>query len=184
MSGFSLIEVVIASAVLALICASASSVFFVALRSLREQMLRERVESALAQELARLESLPYWGKALGDSSLLGEVFPHADTARNTDHSFFIPSDEQGIAVFVTVAEVSGVTVRRTASFISLSHRGVYSSLPLSQLIGWSASGGASPPSCAVSIVLECTQRNRIERRRIVLSWLRPSLGLLLRWRAG
>jgi len=92
-SGFSLIEAVVASAVLLLTCAAVGGTLAAVLRAERTVRQRSALEKVLVAESARLTSLPFFvqaappqGEAPGDlrpSSLLAVVFPHARPESNS-----------------------------------------------------------------------------------------------------
>ena len=84
--GFSLIEAVIAVAILGLACVAVSGVLGTTLHAERSLERRRHLEVVLASEGERLAALPYYRRADGEgwpacpASLLGEVFPHASLA--------------------------------------------------------------------------------------------------------
>jgi len=183
--GFSLVEVAVAVAVLALGCLASAGVFQVTLHA--EAASQQRRESArlLDAEAARLAALPFFRQASGPGegppSLLGDVFPHARRELNRPPAVF--GDASGAAVFVSVAAVEGRCVRRTATLVSDDEAGA-TPVPESEVQGWAVWDGARPPALAIDISLELVDdRDGTGVRSLRLRAVRPVPALTVAGRA-
>ncbi len=161
--GFSLIEAIVAVAVLLATCLAVSASLAVALQADRQVERRDTLEGILGSESARLASLPFrrttappvagvaWSP--DPRSLLGEVFPHADAGHDGDGSYHV---EGGVGVFVASRTTEGFEifsearfVRRKPRRVGTRARGVLAGL---ERLGYSASpcgdGGTAPHGVA------------------------------------
>jgi prepilin-type N-terminal cleavage/methylation domain-containing protein len=157
--GFTLIEAVIAVAIVALGCLAVSGVLHVSLRAEAAETRRQAEREALDEEAARLRALPYFraeaAPGAGPPSLLAEVFPHARTAFNTGSSVFDASSDR--ALFVTFGIVSGLRVRRVAG-LCRDVAGALVPLTAADLTDWAVWDAAEPPALVVVVTLEVPGR--------------------------
>jgi prepilin-type N-terminal cleavage/methylation domain-containing protein len=177
--GFSLLEVLIAMAILALGCGSLTTVMSAVLRAQTAAASRERAETVLEAEARRLAAMPYWpagGRAgAADGSLLAEVFPHADAALNAPGRRYEPGE--GVsdgARFVSETTIGGLRVVRTARFCSVSG-GDRTFLGDGALGRWSLETSASPPAAAVEVDLEVSWGSHVASRGILVTAWRATL---------
>jgi type II secretory pathway pseudopilin PulG len=160
-SGFSLVEAVVAGALLLLTCVSVSTLLTAALRAEGATQRRSALEVALAAERERLAALPYYRPvttpeevAAGTApSLVGEVFPHALAAYNTASGSYRASGDGGEpGSFESTGVSEGVRVTRTARFLQ-RWPGSPRTLGPADLDGWAAWHGDPPPGGALAIRL-------------------------------
>ncbi len=182
-AGFSLVEAIVAAAVLFLVCAAAAGALLSVLRAedvLTDQALVERV---VESERTRLAALPFCVTAPPPTtgvpwrddppSLLGSVFPHGLSHLNSPESLF--QDEAGVAVFVTHAAVGGVDVESRAMFV---RRWGSTWIPLSPaaVAGWAIWQTPAPPATTVDVLVTARVRGRVSWRRLRASALPAALG--------
>jgi Tfp pilus assembly protein PilV len=171
--GFTLVEAVIAVAVLTLGCLAVAGVLHVSLRAEAAEVRRQGERAALDEESARLRALPFFRARVapdaGPPSLLAEVFPHARTALNTGSSVFDGSSGQ--ALFITHGTVSGLSVRRAARLCREDAGGLVP-LTAADLADWTVWDAAEPPALAVVLTLEVTgeQSSDAARRLVVCAF--------------
>ena len=179
--GFSLIEAVIAVAILGLACIAVSGVLSTALRAERSLERRRHLEAGLAAEGERLAALPYYRRADGPQlpaspvSLLGEVFPHAVQACNTPEAFY--ADGSGAApagTFVSEVLAGDITVQRVSRFVVASLAGL-EPVAVETLSAWAVWSDAVPPSGLIEVQLQASWRGLVVERRLVLSAVPPSV---------
>ena len=176
--GFSLLEAVVAVAILGLACVAVSGVLSTALRAERSLERRRHLEAVLAAEGERLAALPYYRRADGPQrpaipvSLLGEVFPHASPACNTPEAFY--ADGSGAApagTFVSAVLDGDITVQRVSRFVVASPAGLD---PVAEaLSAWAVWSGTLPPAGLIEVELQASWRGLVLERRLVLSALPP-----------
>ncbi len=178
--GFSLIEAVIAVAILGLACVAVSSVLSASLRAERSLERRLRLEAVLAAEGERLAALPYYARASGaewpatPASLLGEVFPHASPACNTPEAFYADGSAAAAAgTFVSIALVDDLSVHRVARFVAVSPEGLKPVAP-ETLTAWADWSEALPPAGLIEVELRTSWRGLAAERRFVFSALPPA----------
>jgi hypothetical protein len=156
-SGFSLIEAVVAVALLAAGCSSLTLALSAVLRAQTAGASRQRAEAALEDEARRLAALPYFAPADASGpagSLLAEVFPHASTGLNTGSASYEPEGgPAGAARFVSETTVAGLRLRRTARFCGVAGE-ARTCLRAADLTGWTVASAAAPPAAALEIDLE------------------------------
>ena len=185
-SGFSLIEAVVASAVLLLTCAAVTGTLAAALRAERAVKQRSALQEVLAAESARLASLPFvvqaaapqGGEAPGDlepPSLLAVVFPHALTEYNSPTAWYCDGRGLGAAgSFVTLAGVDGVVLRREARFVVGAGSQWEAVVPAS-FQGWAVWAGDQVPATTVQVVLSASSGSRSASTSLILSALRAKV---------
>jgi len=179
--GFSLIEAVIAVAILGLACVAVSGVLGATLHAERSLERRRHLEAVLAAEGERLAALPYYRRADGaewpasPASLLGEVFPHASLAGNAPQAFY--ADGSGAApagTFVSDIPADDITVNRVSRFLAVSPAGL-EPVPLEALSGWAICSDSVPPAGLVEIELQASWHGLVVERRLVLSAVPPAV---------
>lgn len=174
-AGFSLLEVAIAAGVLLLTVAAASGLVMTVLRSDALTHDRDVAAADVQNWLGTVRTLPMLPDASGGGtdSVLGLLFPHADSTRNTAATAYIapaapaapdapaaPAAPAGLAAadapagaFVTRIELASCTLRVTARF-ALCSGGEWVPLSPAAAAGWQAAPGLRPP--ALSLLLELT----------------------------
>ena len=179
--GFSLIEAVIAVAILGLACVSVSGVLSVTLHAERSLERRRHLEAVLAAEGERLAALPYYRRAdsaqqpASPASLLGEVFPHASPACNVPEAYY--ADGSGAApagTFVSDVLADDLTVHRVSRFVAVSPAGL-EPVALEALSVWAVWSDALPPAGLIEVELQASWRGLVVERRLVLSVVPPSV---------
>ena len=179
--GFSLIEAVVAVAILGLACVAVSGVLGATLKAERFVERRRHLEDVLAAEGERLTALPYYRRADGadwpasPASLLGEVFPHASPACNLPEAFY--ADGSGTApagTFVSDTLADDLTVHRVSRFVAASPAGL-APVALEALSDWAVWSDAVPPAGLLEIELQASWRGLEVDRRLVLSAVPPSV---------
>ena len=179
--GFSLLEAVIAVAILGLACVAVSGVLGASLTAERSLERRRHLEAVLAAEGERLAALPYYRRADGTewpampSSLLGDVFPHALPASNGPSAFY--ADGSGAAAagtFVSDVPADDLTVRRLSRFVIVSPAGLEAVAP-DALSAWAIWSDALPPAGLLEVELQASWRGLVVERRLVFSAVPPSV---------
>jgi len=178
-NGFSLIEAVIAVAILGLACVAVSGVLSVTLHAERSLERRRHVEAVLAAEGERLAALPYYCRAdsaqrpANPVSLLGEVFPHASPACNEAEAYYADGSGVGPAgTFVSDILADDLTVHRVSRFMVFSPAGL-EPVALQALSGWAVWSDAVPPTGLIEVELQASWRGLSVERRLVLSAVPP-----------
>jgi len=184
-SGFSLIETVVASAILLLTCAAVTGTLAAVLRAERALQQRSALQQVLASESARLVSLPFavqaappHGEAPGDlqpPSLLAVVFPHACPESNSATAWYCDGRGPGTAgSFVTLADVDGFALRREARFVVGGGSQWETVMPVT-LQGWAVWAGGQVPATTVEIALSVSSGSRTASTGLLLSALRAKV---------
>jgi len=179
--GFSLIEAVVAVAILGLACVAVTGLLTTTLRAERSLERRRHLEAVLAAEGERLAALPYYLRADGaewpatPASLLGEVFPHAAPACNTPEAFY--ADGSGAApagTFSSDVLAGDITVQRVSRFVVASPAGL-DPIAAEALSAWAVWSDALPPAGLMEVELQASWRGLVLKRRLVLSALPPTI---------
>ena len=180
--GFSLIEALVAAAILLATCLTASAILANALGAGRLSDRRAGVDDALASERARLASLPYYAPAAAPvdgvswdpdaSSLLAQVFPHALTGANTAVAAYRAEGEG--AVFVTQRTLRGVDIRCEARFLRWTATG-WTALPAESVAQWAIWLSATLPAAAIEIRLTAADGTCTSSLQIRLGALPPTV---------
>jgi hypothetical protein len=179
--GFSLVEAVIAVAILGLACVAVSGVLAATMHAERSLERRRHLEAVLAAEGERLAALPYYRRAAGTqrplspASLLGEVFPHASPACNAPDAFY--ADGSGVApagTFVSDTLADDLVVRHVSRFVAVSSAGL-EPIAIERLSAWAVWSDALPPAGLIEIELESSWQGSTLQRRLVLSAVPPSV---------
>ena len=184
-SGFSLIEAMVASAVLLLTCAAVSGTLAAVLRAERAVRQRSALEQVLAAERARLASLPFFvlavppqGQAPGDlqpSSLLAVVFPHARPEANSSTAFYCDGRGPGTTgSFVTLEEDQGIVLRRETRFVVGGGTEWDTVIPAA-LEEWAVWAGRQVPATTVEVALSVRSGNRTASTNLLLGALRAKV---------
>ena len=182
--GFSLIEALVAAAILLATCLTASVILVNALNAGRLVDRRAAVDEVLASERARLAVLPYYALAAAPvdgasswdpdaPSLLAQVFPHALTSRNTTAAFY-RDDGGGGVEFVTQRTLRGVSIRCEARFVQSTDTG-WAVLPAASVAGWAIWQPAALPAAAVEVRLIATAGTRTSALELRFGALPPTV---------
>jgi len=187
--GFSLLEVVIAAALLLLTVTAVSSTVVGVSRAgarLRASMDADRAMRSVAE---RLRTLPYcassYPQPLGGSGeegadVLAAVFPHADSAQNAQRARYAAAADDGGAPagsFVTLLTRDGVLVQCVAWF-QASPDGPR--LGPEKLAGWDVAESDAPPAPTLSLTLSADPGGRsirIVRSALSVPSIAPSPAL-------
>ncbi len=183
--GFSLIEVVVASALLLLACVAVSGALGTALKANASVACRGNLEAVADEVCERLDALPFWrpvaSAACGDvlaspTSLVAQVFPHARLACNTAAAFYCDAAAPSQAgSFVGVAMVQGVRVRTAAVFLATGGAGI-TPRPVSPALGWAVwADESAPPATMLAVTVEASQAGQTVTRHMELTEARPSV---------
>jgi hypothetical protein len=180
-NGFSLIEAVVAVAILCLACVTVSGVLSTSLRAERSVERRRHMEAVLAAEGERLTALPYYRRSeeatrpATPACLLAEVFPHALPACNVPEAHYADGSDAALAgTFVSVIVVDDLTVHRVSRFMATSPIGL-EPVPVETLSGWAVWSDALPPAGLIEVELQASWRGLTVERKLVLSALPPSV---------
>ena len=118
-AGFSLVEVLVATGMAALMAASVTAAFSSAQRAGAAARAVDRRQAAAAALWEQLRALPYCEPAAGGAgTLLQRVFPHADSGLNNSAARFSPeaADDRPAGTFFTSVAVDGVYLNVAATF--------------------------------------------------------------------
>jgi len=186
-AGFTLIEAVVASAILLLTCAGVTGAVTASLRGQGIEEAQMRLERRAQAEIARLSALPYSLPALPPGadgydpgaarSLLQAVFPHALAAHNAAAAFFTPASAAGPAAFTTVSDHGWGSLRVAASFVTAAE-GAWVPADTAAVEGWAVWLNDAPPSSAVRITVRASSpmpQARTAEAALVLDGLRPTV---------
>ena len=184
-SGFSLIEAVVASAVLLLTCVAVSGTLAAALRAERNVRQRSALEQVLEADSAHLASLTFYRRAappqggaphdLQPSSLLAVVFPHARPEWSSPTAWFRDSGGLGEpGSFVTLVDADGVTLRREARFVVGGGAELEGIAP-AMLEGWAVWADAAIPASTVEVTLSVSAGDRTACTRVLLCAFRATV---------
>jgi type II secretory pathway pseudopilin PulG len=179
--GFSLVEALVAAAILLLICLSVTGTVLATMDARSVLDRRLYLEQAADAERVRLTALPYVRPVLApipenewrasETSLVAEVFPHAQPEYNNGDASF-GADQEG-ALFVTRALRDGVTLERTARFVRRTPSN-WVRLSMADLPRW-AMWESRPPATTLEITLVATQDGRSVTRLMRVTALAPIL---------
>jgi len=179
--GFSLIEAVVAVAILGMACVAVSGVLSTTLKAERSLERRRHVEAVLAAEGERLAALPYYRRAAGAQrpasppSLLGDVFPHALPAWNVPVASYADGSSAAAAgTFVSDVLADDLTVTRVARFVAVMPAGL-EPVAVDALSAWAVWSDALPPASLIEIELQASWRGLVVERHVVLSALPPTV---------
>jgi hypothetical protein len=182
-SGFSLIEAVVASAVLLLTCVAVGGTLSAGLRAERATRQRADLESVLAAESARLASLPFFVQAappspgdarsdLSPASLLAVVFPHARPEFNSTAARYCDGRGSGApGSFVTLIDSDGVALRRETRFVVGQGTDWEGVMPAA-LDGWAVWEDRPVPASTVEIALSVRCGSRDASTSLILRAVR------------
>lgn len=181
--GFSLVEALVAAAILLAACITASAVVVNALGASRFVDGRVVVDEVLASERARLAVLPYYAPAAAPvdgasswdpeaPSLLAQVFPHGQAGHNTAAASYWANADG--AVFVTQRTLRGVDIRCEACFVRWGRTG-WTALPAASVAGWAVWQSAALPAAAVEVRLIATAGTHTSALLMRLGALQPTV---------
>ena len=185
--GFTLLEVVIASAMVLMTVVAATATVTSLARGASRQALAASADRVLRDEAARLLALPYCASAypsaasgadpsaLPPADLVAAVFPHAVAIANLPEAQYVTAgtaDGPPAGSFVTRVVRGDVTVERVARFVSPPGAAPLAS---SQVTGWSVWGSTPPPAEAIEVHLTATAHHATRACVLVCSALSPRL---------
>jgi len=184
-SGFSLIEAVVAAAVLLLTCVAVGGTLAAVLRAERAVRQRSALQQVLVAESARLTSLPFFVQAappqdvaaadLRPSSLLAVVFPHARPESNSSAACYCDGRGPGTpGSFVTLVDADGVALRRETRFVVGGGTHWEVVMPVA-LEGWAVWAGRQVPATTVEIALSARSGSRTASTNLLLGALRAKV---------
>jgi Tfp pilus assembly protein PilV len=159
--GLTLIEVVVATAIImGVVLATSDGI--VAVKATTARTARRQVaEAGVAAELEHLRGLPFAPSAaaratLADATpardLLSSIFPHADTARDTDDAWFAPEarDDCPPGTFFTVVALPIGRMTIAATFVADTADG-WQAVPATRLAGYDVHLSVELPSAALLV---------------------------------
>jgi hypothetical protein len=150
-AGFTLVEVAAAAAVLVVSILAGTSLVGLASGQVTATARVTAAGDAALEVLATLDGLPY-GSAAGLPSVVGQVFPHAQTARNIPEAFYVTSATESWpgGCFVHRRPVDGTAVFLVARFLRRGPGGEWEPLADADLQGRDFTSDA-PPAVRVDI---------------------------------
>ncbi len=151
--GLTLIEVVVATAVVMLVVIAASNVLVAVDQASARAGGREAAESSVAAELEQLRSLPFAVAADGTpTDVVSRVFPHAGVGGDTPAAAFAPEPRDGCpaGTFFTVRTVAGGRMTIAATFVVGSATG-WTAVAAARLAGYDAGRAIALPSAALLV---------------------------------
>lgn len=161
-AAFSLVEVLVATVVLALAVVSTTTVALTAQANAARATRHDSTAAVVRDQLAILRGLPFSPAVdLGTvtavvepPTVVGVAFPHADEARNTARSAYHAEPWQGGpgGCFVTTSTLAGGRLTIVAQF-AVEKDGQWVPLPADAVAHWVA--GSQPPPAAAVIVDLC-----------------------------
>jgi len=156
-AGFSLLEVVAATAVLLIGSAAVTSLYALAAGLTADQGRGMIVQEACHNTAQALLALPL-RSADGGPDLVSAVFPHADPAGNTASARFLASQEGSAPAgsFVSIRDEDGTQKRLTATFVTLDSIPAQP-LAVQQVAGWHAGRGGPAPADALLVSVVVTR---------------------------
>jgi len=162
--GMTLIEVTVAAAVVLSIGGAAT--------------VRARADACVAAQVEALRALPFddpsGAGATPVADLLGAVFPHAETARNTATAFFTAPalDGRPAGTFVTLHDAACGPLTVAATFVVADVDG-FRPLDPARLAGYDHAAGTPPPAdgllVSVSARWQSGPRGGVVRRTVVIA---------------
>ena len=156
--GLTLVEVVVAVAILGFTVATAASVFGQASHLRVTTQRDDDARVAVENETERLRALPYWtggdGSTQQDGSLVGAVFPHALTGRNTESRYVVSGDGQDTpaGAFVTLGALGDRGLRVVARF-AVSSRDGWRALDWAAIQGFACEEAWRPPGTTMLVAV-------------------------------
>jgi hypothetical protein len=183
-AGFTILEAVIAAALLLATCVATSGVVSGATRADGAADLRDRLETALTGECERLAALPFQsvddaasqaGEGAAAGSLVSEVFPFARPELDSERAYYVgDSGGDDAGTFVSISDVGDVRVRREAVFAS-GDGDQPGHLGPAELIGWDCALAGQPPATTLVVTVEVSERGHSATRTLILGALRPTV---------
>jgi hypothetical protein len=158
-----LIEVVVAAAVVMAIVVAATGVSLTARTAAAEGQGRAAADASVASEVETLRALPFDDPAVAAAApgadLLTAVFPHADPARDTAAAFFALDARDGCAAgtFFTVRATPSGPLTIAATFL-VAGAGGFRPLDPARLTGYDPAHGVCPPAAALLLRLSVPWR--------------------------
>jgi hypothetical protein len=159
--GLTLIEVVVATAIIMGVVLATSDGIVAVKATTARTARRQAADAAVAAELEHLRSLPFApasavGATLADATsardLVSSVFPHADTARDTDDARFAPEarDDCPPGTFFTVVALPIGRLTIAATFVVGTAVG-WRAVPATRLAGYDPRRSVELPSAALLV---------------------------------
>ena len=159
--GLTLIEVVIATAIIMGVVLATSDGVVAVKGSTARTAGRQAAEAGVAAELEHLRGLPFAPSAAAGASLAAatpvcalesSVFPHADTARDTDNAWFAPEvrDDCPPGTFFSVVALPIGRMTIAATFVE-GTAGGWQAVPAARLTGYDVRTSVELPSAALLV---------------------------------
>jgi hypothetical protein len=159
--GLTLIEAVVATAVVMVVVVAASNAVGVVHGATARADGRGAAEAAAAAEVEDLRSLPFAAGPAAQSAtdLVSSVFPHADILRNSPNAAFSPEPRAGCpaGTFFTARSLAGGRMTVAATFVFGTIAG-WAPVPGSRLAGYDALRSGELPSSALLVRVSVTWR--------------------------
>jgi len=159
--GLTLVEVVVATAIVLVTCVAVSAVIAMAAHAGARSNRALVADGVLQCEAARLRSLPFFSplpadwpvsRTLPAPSAVGELFPHADETLNGETPGCVASGDLAGA-FVSSVVVDDAEVQRT-TWMARCEQGGWRLLSAADVAGWRGWSGEAMPGEALVITLE------------------------------
>jgi hypothetical protein len=183
--GFSLIEAVVATAILLMASAGVTGAVTASLQGASTEAAQRRLEQDVRAELARLAALPFDAVVAAPPahgydpaaarSLLQAVFPHAQAARNTQVASYAAASATTAATFTTTVPGSEGDLRVSATFVEEAE-GVWVDASPEAHDAWAVWLDALPPATALRVTVQASAGAHHAAATTVLSADRPQAG--------
>ena len=159
--GLTIIEVVVATAIIMGVVLATSDGIVTVKATTARAARRQSAEAGVAAELEHLRGLPFAPAAAAGGTLTGatpardlvsSVFPHADTARDTDDAWFEPEARDGCppGTFFTVVTLPIGRMTVAATFVAGAADG-WRAVPGTRLAGYDVRLSLELPSAALLV---------------------------------
>jgi prepilin-type N-terminal cleavage/methylation domain-containing protein len=165
--GFSLVEVVVAMAVLACVVATSTMVLTNARSAQRRAERRDIARIAVQNEIEMLRSLPFFVAPApmrpGRADAVGHVFPHALAALNSASAMYCAHDcDDGPAGSFVTSRVTDAGLLKTTAVFVTSTRDGWARVPPAAVEGFAADDSPYPPGAALRVTVACSRATAVD----------------------
>ena len=150
--GFTLIEVVLAAAVVMVVVIATTSTAGTVAGASAGAHGREAAEQAVAATLEQLRALPFASDGDAGADVVSAVFPHADPSRDTVVAYYAPDPRAGrpAGTFFTITTTGFGTLTVAATFVAGGAWG-FAPVAVSRLAGYDARSARVLPAQALLV---------------------------------